>query len=117
MLPEVNRLRSSTIFSAVTKSGQKVSTQNLVMYGVNNFDYKSQKSYPVQFGLIINRSVGGAVKRHKVARLIRHDLLNYLGSFKPNTVVVVRVLKQSESYSKDISELISKLLSKFMVSA
>ena len=87
------------------------------MYGVNNFNHKSQKSYPVQFGLIINRSVGGAVKRHKVARLIRHDLFNYLGNFKPNTVVVVRVLKQSESYSKDISELISKLLNKFMVSA
>jgi ribonuclease P protein component len=114
VLPEANRLRSSAIFTAVTKSGYKVSSQNLVIYGLKNKD-EVKKINPVQFGLIINRSIGGAVKRHKIARKIRHDLMNFLNNFPSNTFIVIRVLKQNESYGREISNLVTKLQNKLLV--
>lgn len=116
MLPEVNRLRSSAIFTAVTKSGHKVSSQHLVMYGLNQKDI-DHVNKPAQFGLIINRSIGGAVKRHKIARKIRHDLISFLNEFPTNTFIVIRVLKQSDTYTQEISSLVLKLQNKILVNA
>lgn len=86
------------------------------MYGLNQKD-NDRVNKPAQFGLIINRSIGGAVKRHKIARKIRHDLISFLNKFPTNTFIVIRVLKQSDTYTQEISSLVLKLQNKILVNA
>lgn len=75
MLPVDARLTSSSDFARATKSGIRVSSQHFVGYlylsPVTNL-LGSEAS--AKCGLIISKSVGGSVKRHRVARKVRHAL-------------------------------------------
>jgi ribonuclease P protein component len=65
-------------------------------------------------GLIINKTVGGSVARHRVARQIRHALRDQLDFLPPGAHVVVRALPGSvgQDLKKDLNALILKLLEK-----
>lgn len=69
MLPKNARLTVSADFARATKSGTRVTTENFVGYlyisPVTNHDLP-------KCGLIINKSVGGSVTRHALARKVRH---------------------------------------------
>jgi ribonuclease P protein component len=69
---------------------------------------------PAQAGLIINKSVGGSVVRHKVARQMRHLLKDQLDFLPAGAHVVVRVLPGSvgQDLKKDLNALLLKLLEK-----
>lgn len=71
---------------------------------------------PAQAGLIISKSVGGSVVRHKVARQIRHSLREHLGSLPAGSNVVVRALMGSagQDLKKDLNSLIPRVLEKAM---
>jgi len=63
-------------------------------------------------GLIINKSIGGSVLRHRLARQIRHIMRTELDLFPKNSFVVVRVLRSSDSLALELPELAKKILQK-----
>ena len=113
MLPKKARLTTSEDFAKATKSGLRLTSENLVGYlyippVINNANNKQ----PTKCGLIINKSVGGSVMRHRIARQLRHDLAPKLETFPTNSLFVVRVLKSAPEYTNELSQLISGLLSR-----
>ena len=78
--------------------------------------YPTMTSTPAQAGLIISKSVGGSVVRHRVARQIRHSLKDLLHTMPAGARLVVRALPGSagQDLRKDLSSLIPKVLEKAM---
>jgi ribonuclease P protein component len=109
VLPVDARLTSSSDFARATKSGIRVTTEHFVGYlyispVTNNASAKC--------GLIINKTVGGSVKRHRLARKVRHAVSPHISELPPGSLFVVRALKQSDdkNVAPEISTLISKLI-------
>ena len=111
MLPQGARLTASSDFARATKSGVRVTTQHFVGYlyisPVTNND-------SAKCGLIINKTVGGSVKRHRLARKIRHAVAPHIASLPTGSLLVIRALKEDgdRNISEEILELISKLSAK-----
>jgi ribonuclease P protein component len=63
-------------------------------------------------GLIIGKSVGGSVRRHRVSRQIRHALAPLLPNFPTGSLIVIRGLKSSESVDvqAEIREISTRLI-------
>ncbi len=110
MLPKKARLTTSEDFAKATKSGLRLTSSNLVGYlyisPVEN-NVASSKC-----GLIINKSVGGSVMRHRIARQLRHDLAPIVGTLPTNSLFVLRVLKSAPSFTDELSQLVSNLLTR-----
>ena len=111
MLPQGARLTANSDFARATKSGVRVTTQHFVGYlyisPVTNSD-------SAKCGLIINKTVGGSVKRHRLARKIRHAVAPHIASLPTGSLLVIRALKEDgdRNVSEEILELISKLSAK-----
>jgi ribonuclease P protein component len=111
VLPQGARLTASSDFARATKSGVRVTTQHFVGYlyisPVTNND-------SAKCGLIINKAAGGSVKRHRLARKIRHAVAPHIASLPTGSLLVIRALKEDgdRNVSEEISELISKLSAK-----
>jgi len=69
---------------------------------------------PAQAGLIINKSIGGSVVRHRIARQLRHSLQDHLDALPPGTHLVVRALMGSagQDLKKDLNTLILRVAEK-----
>jgi len=106
VLPAPNRLRSARDFSQITKTGHRANSSLLALYFLTNVEL------PSRVGLIINKSVGGSVTRHRIARQIRHAMSGYLQSLPNNTQIVIRVLKNSEEYRLELEALMAKVIKK-----
>ena len=111
MLPVDARLTSSSDFARATKSGIRVTSQHFVGYlylspVTNNGSAKC--------GLIISKSVGGSVARHRLARKIRHAVAPTISTLPTGSLLVIRALKQEgdKNITSEILELISKLSAK-----
>ena len=109
MLPIDARLTSSSDFARATKSGIRVTTEHFVGYlyispVTNNASAKC--------GLITSKSVGGSVKRHRLARKVRHAVTPFISKLPLGSLFVIRALKQDEdkNVAPEISTLISKLI-------
>ena len=111
MLPQGARLTTSSDFARATKSGVRVTTQHFVGYlyisPVTNND-------SAKCGLIINKTVGGSVKRHRLARKIRHAVAPHIASLPTGSLLVIRALKEDgdRNFSEEVLELINKLSAK-----
>ena len=116
MLPKKARLTTSEDFAKATKSGLRLTSENLVGYlyisPVANNSKNESNEQPVKCGLIINKSVGGSVMRHRIARQLRHDLAPKIDTLPTNSLFVVRVLKSAPEYTNELTQLISGLLSR-----
>ena len=108
VLPASNRLRSSKDFARTTKTGHRVTTPTLVLYLLTHKDFAVEP----QFGLIINKSIGGSVTRHRIARHLRHALRDRLTVFPNQTQIVVRVIKETSSYTTDLDQALSRAAKK-----
>ena len=104
MLSAPNRLRSSKDFARTTKTGHRVTTPTLVLYLLTHDEFSNEP----QFGLIVNKSIGGSVDRHRVARQLRHALRDRLTSFPNHTQIVVRVLKKVDDYIPDLDAALDR---------
>ena len=65
-----------------------------------------------QIGLIINKSVGGSVTRHRIARPLRHQVAAHLTTFPKHSQLVIRVLKDQENYRVTLDESLNKIFKK-----
>ena len=110
MLPKKARLTTSEDFAKATKSGLRLTSSNLVGYlYISPVENKEASS---KCGLIINKSVGGSVMRHRIARQLRHDLAPIVDTLPTNSLFVLRVLKSAPSFTDELSQLVSNLLTR-----
>lgn len=110
MLPKSARLTTSEDFAQATKSGSRLTTENLVGYlyikpATNNCEAATSRS-----GLIVNKSVGGSVKRHRITRQIRHDIAPLVLKLPTNSLLVIRVLRRVPSFTAEVNSLVTKLI-------
>ena len=110
MLPVSARLTSPQDFARTTKSGLRVTSQHFVGYLYVNPASNDQP----RAGLIIGKSVGGSVRRHRVSRQIRHAIAPLLETFPQGSLIVIRGLKQTNEVDvqSEITEISSRLISK-----
>ena len=111
MLPVDPRLTSSSDFARATKSGIRVTSHHFVGY---LYLSPVTNDSSAKCGLIISKSVGGSVKRHRVARKVRHAVAPTISSLPTGSLLVIRALGQDgdSNIETEISELISKLISR-----
>ena len=92
MLAKTARLTESGDFARATKSGLRYSTTNFVGYL-----YPTGQKEPARAGLIISKSVGGSVTRHRIARQIRHVLRETYSQLPEGSLFVVRALHSPQT--------------------
>ena len=111
VLPSSARLTTPHDFARTTKSGLRVTSQNFVGY----LYISPASTDSPRAGLIIGKSVGGSVRRHRISRQIRHALALELSNFPTGSLIVIRGLKQSENVDvqREIREISIRLISKF----
>ena len=111
MLPSDARLTSSSDFARATKSGIRVTSQHFVGY---LYISPVTNNASARCGLIISKAVGGSVKRHRVARKVRHAVAPTISSLPSGSLLVIRALGQDgdSNIESEISELISKLIAR-----
>jgi ribonuclease P protein component len=116
VLPVDARLTSSSDFARATKSGTRVTSQHFVGY---LYLSPVTNEASAKCGLIISKSVGGSVKRHRVARKVRHAVAPQITSLPTGSLLVIRALTQGgdSDISAEITELIAKLISRSQKSA
>ena len=107
MLPNSARIKSSSDFARATKSGRRVSNNSLIGY-----IYSSNSNNPAKLGLIVGKSVGNSVVRHRIARQIRHAVREKLNLFPTGTLFVVRAMKKPENAFKETETLLEKVFEK-----
>jgi ribonuclease P protein component len=82
-----NRMTRSTDFDATVKHGTRAVQPDLVMY-LRRGDGSTVAAPKV--GLIVSRSVGSAVQRHRVARRLRHAARDVMDGLNGVDYVVIR---------------------------
>lgn len=97
MLPARNRMRRSADFGLAVRSGVRAAQPDLVVH-VNRQIHTATGDSP-QIGLIVAKSVGGSVDRHRVARKLRHASREVLAELGPTDRVVIRALPSSRGAS------------------
>lgn len=111
MLPKNARLIASEDFAQATKSGSRLTSENLVGYLFIKPVLNNPETVNAKCGLIVNKSVGGSVKRHRISRQIRHDIAPVVALLPTNSLLVIRVLRQTPSFTTEVNTLITGLIS------
>ncbi|HEV7581615.1 MAG TPA: ribonuclease P protein component [Mycobacterium sp.] len=97
MLPARNRMRRSREFDAAVKYGVRTAQPDLVVHVRRGSDCEGD---PVpRVGLIVAKSVGSAVERHRVSRRLRHAVRGMLTDLDQCDQVVIRALPGSRRVS------------------
>lgn len=113
MLPRANRMRRSGDFTSVVRDGARSRRGCLVVHlqpGLTD-------GAPPQVGLIVGRSVGGSVVRHRVARRLRAQLAAQVPMLPSGTGLVVRALPDSaQATSGRLGADLGSALSRIQVS-
>jgi putative membrane protein insertion efficiency factor/ribonuclease P protein component len=81
-------MRRSDEFTSVVRAGMRTRRGHLVVH----FNPSLAGDAAPRVGLIVGKSVGGSVVRHRVARRLRAELAAWLSVLPPGSGVVVRAL-------------------------
>jgi len=111
VLAKSARLTDNSDFARATKSGLRATTDHFVGYLYLPI---STNQTPAKAGLIINKSIGGSVARHRLARKVRHALAPIVSMLPTGSLLVIRALKQEgdKNVGPEISQLLEKLIVK-----
>lgn len=106
MLPSQYRMRRSADFGATVKQGRRAVQPDVIVYSRVACDRRTETpgvsaAMPPQVGLIIAKSVGSAVDRHRVARRLRHVARDVLGDLDQGEHLVIRALPSSNGAKSD----------------
>lgn len=110
MLPKNARLTTSEDFAKATKSGTRLTSENLV--GYLYVSPASDIHSGGKCGLIVNKSVGGSVTRHRIARQIRHSVAPMIADLPANSLLVIRVLKNVPTFTNEVSTVVTGLIAR-----
>jgi len=97
VLPARNRMRRSSEFGATVKHGTRTTQPDVVVHVRRESDRDTHEGPRV--GLIVAKSVGSAVERHRVSRRLRHVARAVLGDLDGADRVVIRALPSSRQVS------------------
>lgn len=121
MLPEPYRLHHHSDFSRTVRRGHRIGRRDIVVHALCS-DADLRSGGP-RIGLIVNKAVGNAVVRHRVARRLRHVCLELIRSGElPDSVdVVIRALPGTSAASShelddQLRSTVKKLVARFEVS-
>ena len=103
MLKNSARIKSSADFSKTTKSGRRIATNSLIGYL-----YLTGSSEPAKLGLIVGKSVGNSVIRHRVSRQIRHGVMDQFNDLPNGALLVIRALTNNQNIFSEAQELMVK---------
>lgn len=110
VLPAQYRMRRSADFGATVKRGRRAVQPDVIVYSRVFDDRQAGSSVPgdmvdtdvsPKVGLIIAKSVGPAVDRHRVARRLRHVARDVLSDLRPGEQLVIRALPSSSGARSD----------------
>jgi ribonuclease P protein component len=104
VLPEPYRLHHHADFSRTVRRGQRTGRRDLVVHGFDcgaDVSVSQLRSGGPRFGLIVSKSVGSAVVRHRVARRLRHICAEVRPGVSADVDVVIRALPGSAHASSD----------------
>jgi ribonuclease P protein component len=104
VLPNSARIKSSSDFARATKSGRRVTSDSLIGYL-----YSSNSNDPAKLGLIVGKTVGNSVVRHRIARQIRHAVREELNNLPNGTLFVVRAMKKPHNAFHETLNLMEKV--------
>lgn len=90
MLPARYRMTRSTDFGLTVKRGVRAVQPDLVVHALRSVDDDAPK-----IGLVVAKSVGNAVERHRVARRLRQVSLGLVDELDAGDRVVIRALPSS----------------------
>jgi ribonuclease P protein component len=93
VLPARYRMTRSTEFGATVTKGVRAVQPDLVVHALRSGDDASDGG--PRIGLVVAKSVGGAVQRHRVARRLRHVARAVIDELDPADRVVIRALPGS----------------------
>ena len=112
MLPKNARITTPADFSRVTKSGIRATTESFVGY---LYIQPAPKDPQSRAGLIVGKSAGGSVQRHRLSRKLRHLIAPELSKFPEGSLLVIRALAQKSDATpteNQIAKLFTDLLRK-----
>ena len=92
MLPARYRMTRSTEFGATVSQGVRAAQPDLV---VHTLRHDSADGDGPRIGLVVSKSVGSAVQRHRVARRLRHVARTVISELDSSDRVVIRALPGS----------------------
>jgi ribonuclease P protein component len=93
VLPARYRMTRSTEFGATVNQGVRAVQPDLVVHALRADDTAADGG--PRIGLVVGKSVGSAVQRHKVARRLRHVAQTVIDELDPRDRVVIRALPGS----------------------
>jgi ribonuclease P protein component len=90
VLPAQFRMTRSTDFGLTVKGGVRAVQPDLVLHAAWSVDDEAPK-----IGLVVAKSVGNAVQRHRVARRLRHVAYGVIDELGAGDRLVIRALPGS----------------------
>jgi ribonuclease P protein component len=115
VLPKNARITAPADFSRATKSGIRFTTDSFVGY---LYIQPTATDLQPRAGLIVGKSAGGSVQRHRLSRKLRHLIAPKLNQLPAGSLLVIRALSQKdeksggESVENQIEKLITNLIRK-----
>ena len=79
----------STDFGATVSRGVRAAQSNLVVHALTS---QGDHAGDPKIGLVVSKSVGSAVQRHRVSRMLRHVAYGVIQDLGPGDKVVIRAL-------------------------
>ena len=90
MLPQAYRLTRPDDFRRTIRGGVSVRRPTVIVYGSAGAEGAPEQA--ARAGVTVSKAVGGSVVRHRVARVIRHELRDRLPEAPSGSTWVVRAL-------------------------
>jgi ribonuclease P protein component len=94
VLPAQYRMTRSTDFGLTVNRGVRAAQPDLVVHALRSSDDGSDGP---KIGLVVSKSVGSAVQRHRVSRMLRHVARGVIEDLGPGDKVVIRALPSSRN--------------------
>jgi ribonuclease P protein component len=92
VLPAQYRMTRSTDFGLTVNRGVRAAQPDLVVHALRS---SGDESGAPKIGLVVGKSVGNAVQRHRVSRMLRHVARDVIEELGPGDKVVIRALPSS----------------------
>jgi ribonuclease P protein component len=118
VLPPASRMRRSADFAETVRTGRRAGRRTLVLHvraPSTDGTGTGPGPGPALVGLVVGRSVGGSVVRHRVSRRLRAQLAPRLHRLPAGTAAVVRALSPaatatSAEFGADLDAALDRLM-------
>lgn len=98
MLPAPYRMTRSLDFGQTVGRGARAAQSTLVVHSLRS---PGDRTDPPKVGLVVSKSVGNAVVRHRVSRRLRHVARSVLEDMEPGDRLVIRALPPSRDAASE----------------